>query len=238
MIKKIITDISEEDFRKLDITVHRHEKVTDGTVTRIMMVPKKLNDILDEEIKCLLESGYESDYADLLTPVTIAIHELPTTKDYEYAKERFPMMNEDDLKSHLLYEFSYLDKFMNQFTGAQTFQIGWGIRHLYSSRDYYESHDDYWKVRKNETKVIYRVKLSDSWLDKFQLKHRKEVHPWPYDFLPKGVSPKFEHAFLVINLDLKDNDEWVESSRTGEFVYSSSKHVVPVDKDGHEILHS
>lgn len=141
MVKKLITEISEEDFRKLDLTVYCNERVysPDGKSFRFEMVEKKINDILDSEIQLCLESGFESDLEDLELPVTIAIHEP---------------------------DGYYLDKFMNRFTGAQTFQFGWGISHLYSTRDYYEAREDYWRVRKDETKVIYRVKLSPEWKNK------------------------------------------------------------------------
>lgn len=205
MIKKLITEISEEDFRKLDIKVHCNERVQHT----FKMVEKSINEILDEQIAITLKGGYASDLVDLKTPVTIAIHEP---------------------------DGYYLDKFMNRFTGAQDFQIGWGIAHLYSTRDYYEAREDYWRVSKKETKVIYRIKLADHWKDEFVLKHRKECKPWPYDYLPEGVSHEdFENATLEIHYDLDDNGEWIERNRTGVFNGKCSSAIIPVDKDGHKI---
>ena len=145
MVKKLIKDISEEEFRALNLSVYRHEKVNNT----LKMVEHKINDILDAEIQLCLQYGYENDLVALQLPVTIAIHE----------------ENNDEFSG-------YLDKFMNCYTGLQTFQIGWGIKHLYSSRDYYEAHEDYWRVRKKDTQVIYRVKLSQKWLNEFVLKHK------------------------------------------------------------------
>lgn len=212
MIKKIITEISEEDFRKLDLKVKRHEKVIEELngrkVTRLVYVEKSLNDILDENLEYLIESGYQDDYNSLLTPVTIAIHE-PADNDYEG---------------------SYLDKFMNQFTGMQTFQLGLGIRHLYSTRDYYECREDYWRVRKDETKVIYRIKLSDKWLERFVLKHKTVVSEWTDDILPDGISPDYNEAEIHTAYDLVDG-EWVKKHTTAVFKYDHCEHHIPYEKN-------
>jgi len=208
MVKKLITEISEEDFRKLDLSVARNERVEHPNGGNCFgMVERKVNDILDEVIGKLIESGSEEDLRFLSIPVTIAIHE-----DDGY----------------------YLDKFMNRFTGAQTYQLGVGIAHLYSTRDYYEAHEDYWRVRKDETKVIYRIKLSSAYIDKFVLKHKTEVKDWPYDELPEGVSPDYDDAKLEIHYDLV-NDEFVEVGRTGVFTCGVIKSIMPVDKEGHRI---
>lgn len=213
MIKKLITEISESDFRKLDIKVHRNERVVVSEnipghpVCKFEMVERSLNEILDEQIALTLKSGYASDLMDLKTPVTIAVHEP---------------------------DGYYLDKFMNRFTGAQDFQIGWGIRHLYSTRDYYEAHEDYWRVSKKETKVIYRITLDSHWTDEFILKHKTDIKPWPYDFLPEGVSPDYSSADLHIEYEL-DGEIWVERGRSAYFYYEHSQAIIPVDKDGREI---
>lgn len=209
MIKKIITEINEEDFRKLDLSVARNERIDnpDGKSFSYKMAECKVNDILDDVIGKLIESGYEEDLRYLSVPVTIAIHE-----DGGY----------------------YLDKYMNRFTGAQTYQLGIGIDHLYSTRDYYECREDYWRVRKDETKVIYRIKLSPAHIDKFVLKHKKEVKDWPYDELPDSVSPDYEDAKLEIHYDLI-GDEFVEVGRTAVFKFPGLSDVIPVDKEGHRI---
>lgn len=231
MIKRMITEISEEDFRKLDVKVY----VTERVGNKIELVKKDLNDILDKEIKYCLESGYESDLKDLKIPVTIAIHEEPEPSDYERAHKLFPLMSGEEIEKFVRREFTYLDKFMNRFGGSQTFQIGWGIEHLYSKRDYYEAHGDYWRVSKKETYVIYRVKLSSKWLDKFVLKHKSEYKSWPYEELPEGVHDDFKVSLLKINYDLQEDGSWKEVSRSGIFKYDCSEHHVPVDINGKKI---
>ncbi len=209
MVKKIITEISEEDFRKLDLKVKVHRRLIDERNSNIEWFEESLNDVLQENIDACLKAGYEEDYANLRLPVTIAIHE-----DGGY----------------------YLDKFMNRFTGAQTFQFAMGIEKLYSTRDYYEMHGDYWKVRKDETKVIYRVKLSPKWLDKFVLKYKTEKIDWPYNELPEGVSPDYVEGLLVIGYYKDEDGTWQESYRSGEFRYSGGmKMILPVDEEGHKI---
>ena len=144
----LITEISEEDFRKLDIEVFCHER-TGGSAR---MEKYKINDILDHNINYILNSGLEEELEELQTPVTIDIHKENTG------------------------EFGgYLDKFMNRFSGMQTFQMGWGIKHLYSTRDYFECREDYWRVAKKETAVVYRIHLDPKWINKFVVKHKKEI---------------------------------------------------------------
>ena len=184
MVKHLLLDIEEEDFRKLNLKCYRHV-ITGG---RSIMQEIDLNDLLDNGINYALRNGYESDRTDLTLPVTIAIHE----------------ENNDNYSG-------YLDKFMNRFTGLQTFQIGWGIKHLYSTRDYYEDHEDYWRVRKAETSVIYRVHLNPKWLKKFVLKHKTEI--------TERIS----------------NDEWIETNfildeTTGEWTKQYSSHVIKKGK--------
>lgn len=217
MVKKIVTEILEEDFRKLDITVYKHEWVEVDGHKSLHYVPHKLNDLLDEDIKHILNSGYESDLSDLSLPVTIAIHE----DNY----------GDSDPKEGL---HGYFDKFMNQYSGITTYYIGWGIAHLYSTRDYYEAHEDYWRVSKKETKVIYRVKLDEHWLKEFVLKHKTEVVDWPYDKLPEGIKPDYIDAKLEIHYDLI-NDEFVEVARSGVFKYGKMLSIIPVDKEGNYI---
>lgn len=199
MIKHLIKDISEKDFRALNIKVFRHENVIVSEnipghpLYQLQMVEKSLNDILDNEIDLALKSGWPSDKRDLEMPVYIAIHEENNA------------------------EFSgYLDKFMNRFTGLQTFQIGWGIKHLYSTRDYYEAHEDYWKVRKKETAVIYRVHLEPR---EFVLKHKKEI--------TQRISP---YEYIEVTYDLNENGEWVPTRETRIIREGRFTQILPVTK--------
>ena len=213
MVKHLITEISEEDFRKLDLKVKVHRRTSHERNSSIEWIEQSLNDVLQENIDTCLKAGYEEDHANLTLPVTIAIHE-----DGGY----------------------YLDKFMNRFTGAQTYQLAMGIGKLYSTRDYYEMRGDYWRVRKDETKVIYRVKLSDKWLDQFVLKHKTEVEDWPFNELPDGVSPDYTSGKLISYFDREGEDSlgktiWKPVGFSAMFVYGQMKQIFPVDKDGNKI---
>lgn len=209
----LITEISENDFRKLNLKVYRHERrEIDERTHSFKFIERNINDILDEQIEYALKNGYESDLADLQTPVTIALHKLSTG---------------DDILSSC-----YLDKFMNRFTGAQTFQIGWGISHLYSTRDYYEAHEDYWRVKKKETEVIYRVHLNPR---PFVLKHKTVKSDWPYDFLPDGASPDYKSIKLEVFYDLQPDGNWKEHSRVCHLSYEHCSHYIPVDMNGRKI---
>lgn len=205
-----ITEISEEDFRKLDLVAYRRvsHDFMNWTETR-------LNDVLDKNIAYCLEQAYESDFESLKCPVTVAIHKANSADADDY----------------------YLDKFMNRFTGAQTYQIGFGIKHLYSTRDYYEDKEDYWRVLKRETKAIYRVHLDKKWLKMFKLKHRTEKMPWNLAF---GGSEESNNWELWVSFDYDEELKgWVETSKykvIHDLKYGSHLHI-PVDANGEEIKH-
>ena len=155
---KFITEISEEDFRKLNLKGYQQvweESVNEnGLYSRILVWHEVyLNQLLDENIAYWTNLATEEAQEDLSYPVTVAIHVAngPMPTDF------------------------YLDKFMNRFTGATTYQIGMGIAHIYSTRDYFEAKEDYWRVWKRETKAIYRIHLHPDRLRFFQLRHKKEI---------------------------------------------------------------
>ena len=159
MVKKIITDISEEDFRKLDLVGYRLTKVKDPLTNSTSYVQKRvsLNEELDNNIRYLLDEGTEEGKDALTLPITIAIH------------------NDNDKDEHDETMFGYFDKFMNRFSPPKTFEIGIGIKHLYSTRDYYEDREDYWRVNKRATKRIYRITLDPKWWKAFVVKVRKRL---------------------------------------------------------------
>lgn len=202
-----VTEISESDFRKLNILAYERDRYGWKEV--------KLNEVLDENLKCMLKQGYKDDLEAFSCPFTFAIHK---------ANAEDP----DDF---------YLDKFMNQFSGPRTYQIGIGIKHLYSTRDYYEAHEDYWKVFKRETKAIYRVHLDKKWAKMFVLKHDTKKMPWNSVYDSGSDSENWE---LWISYDLdEENDKWVERSRykvIHDPKYGSHFHI-PVDENGEEIKH-
>lgn len=218
MIKRIVTEISEEDFRKLNL-VGRTRKI-DRTLHKMVTTEVNLNDVLDREIQFLLETGTGEAYKNLSLPVTIAIHEPCPQSFYNKMRAAMPKNTEEEVKEYCESVYMYFDKFMDRFTGPATFEVGIGIKHLYSTRDYYEDRDDYWRVSKKDTKVIYRINLSEEWLAKFELKHKTEIIDWPYNELPDNVSPDFIKAELHTTYR-KVNGEWVEEYRNGVFRYDS-----------------
>lgn len=159
-MEKFITEISESDFRKLNLIGYRNTRVdVDEKSYKMEMMPIELNKILDQNLDFCKEEGFNT--------VAIALHTDPTeesvqtymklfTFDKEHGKRNYTY---EEAKGLALFDFSYLDKFMNRFSGHQTFQIGCGITHLYSTRDYWEIRDDYWRVKKSETKAIYLIHL-------------------------------------------------------------------------------
>ena len=77
-----ITEISEEDFRKLNlkgyeqtyIDIHSHDEHSECVSQKLGWKEVDLNTVLDENIAYWMEQGYEKDFEDLKFPVTIAIH--------------------------------------------------------------------------------------------------------------------------------------------------------------------
>lgn len=216
MVKHLITEITEEDFRKLNLKgkVYRRIRLHDGThVNKWKEVD--LNERLTENIEYLIEQGYESDQEDLNIPFTIAIHE-----------ENDRSLEELDNKTFF---FGYWDKFMNRFDGPATYEIGIGIKHLYSTRDYYECKEDYWRVRKDQTKVIYRIRISQKWKDKFILKHKTIIE----DVDPEKFKEDIEHG-LDVKLHKKYDLVNGEFVLKGRVIIKRSKYSsmhIPVDEN-------
>lgn len=113
--KLFITEISEEDFRKLDLEGLVADAIVPDSTQKV-----KLNNVLDENIDFIRKSGVLDS---LHIPITIAIF-------YEWPADE------------------------------KSFKFGFGIKHLYSTRDYYGTRNGNWKVKKNCLKAIYRVHLN------------------------------------------------------------------------------
>jgi len=171
MKNNFITEISLEDFKKLNLIGYRNTKVyfnEKGFETieeksnsyKFLMRPLSINDELDKNIKYCKENNWNK--------IAIAIHVEPSEEEIEEGMKSFTFdtktckrrnLNRDEAYEFALLDASYLDKFMNRFSGHQTFQIGCGIDHIYSNRDYWYATEDYWKVKKKETKAIYLIHL-------------------------------------------------------------------------------
>lgn len=135
-----ITELTESDFRRLNLWAYEQEEETckeDRRRDRFVWKRVSLNNILDEVIEILNNNREEGE--GLSKSIYFAIH------------------NENGLSSDPVNY--YFDKNMNSFTGPRTFQLGIGLEHLYSTRDYFETKDHLWKVKKSETKAFYCVHL-------------------------------------------------------------------------------
>lgn len=199
-----ITEISEEDFRKLNLVAYKRKLATftdenNEMYQKMAWVPVNLNQLLEENINFLLHQGYLADLEDLKTPITVAIHKENSEEPADF----------------------YYEKYMNMYSGASTFYLAFGIKHLYSTRDYFECHEDYWKVKKNETKAIYRIHLDEKWVNQFKLKHKKEI-----------IERFDDNHYIEGCYDLDEKtDEWVLSSKA-EIIKTNNccqYHPIPIE---------
>lgn len=190
IVNTFITEISEEDFRKLGLKGYeqvwekKFDTENDGSCSvthHLVWKEVDLNKVLDENIAYWQDQGFQKDFEDLKYPVTIAIHTKngPNPTDY------------------------YFDKFMNRYSGPKTYALAMGLKHIYSTRDYFEARDDYWRVLKRETKAIYRIHLSEKYLKEFKLKHKTE-HSDP---LKDSYGDMWHYIEYNYNLDEK-TDKW------------------------------
>lgn len=174
-----ITEISLEDFLKLNMTAYQHRRhyfdvdgnETDDEKTGEYVVDSKgdkhwvdykgiyskvtwdkvsLNEIVLENVKFSEEMGFKNH------TICVAVHEEPPNEELlQYAKD-FNSTNEEAYE-RLLMEYSYLDKFLTR-EGFQTYLIRCDVEHLYSEKRKFCTHDDYFDVPKNGTKAVYLIK--------------------------------------------------------------------------------
>ncbi len=206
--KPFITEISQEDFEKLGLKGYQQVKTFDeetGT-GHYEWVEIDLNKQLEEEIQALFCSGTEQSLEFLKCPITVAIHVANGPKPDDF----------------------YLDKYMDMYSGPTTFEFGVGIKHLYSTRDYFEDKEDYWRVPKRETKAIYRIHIREIWVKHFKLRHKTEIIPYAAD--------KDTTIEIHVHYDLdEENDKWVETYRSKVTKNGNCKSSVLVDENGNEI---
>ena len=127
MKNDFITEISEEDFRRLNLIGYRNTKVQcENNTYKYVMKQVYLNDILDQELHCSKEPVEDVVFAIHVEPTESAIAEAMKmfTSDDKGGSRNF---SREEAYFFTLYEYSYLDKFMNRFTGMQTFQYGTNI---------------------------------------------------------------------------------------------------------------
>lgn len=173
-MSNFITEISEEDFKKLSLIGYDNERVDnqDGS-HKFQFVQKRLNDILDN-YKNFLAGLILKDKTDLPWVITCCIHIEPTkeaiAKEEKLLRSATANPNHPDhgaiidysKEAYLqaLYNFSYLDKWMDR-RGHTTYEFGVGLDHLYSTRDKWQAKGwiDYFEVRKKDTKAVYIIHL-------------------------------------------------------------------------------
>ena len=165
-MKKFITEISEEDFKKLNLIGYDNERIEnpDGSYS-FEFIKKNLNYRLEEYKKYLAELILK-DKLDLPWIITVCIHTEPTEEDIVYQQKTFKKIEDGstyayDEAYHLaLYDYSYYDKWMDK-AGHTTYEFGVGLDHLYSTRDKWQAQGwiDYFEVRKKDTKAVYIIHL-------------------------------------------------------------------------------
>lgn len=211
-----ITEISEEDFRKLNLVGYKQVLIEEESaipgkrLCHYEWKEVKMNDVLTENIEFLMDFGYDHNLEELKCPFTLAIH-----------KENGP-----DPRNY------YWDKFMNRFCGPQTYQEGIGIKHLYVTRDYFEDKKDYWRVFKRETKAIYRIHVDQKWIDKFVVRHKIVEKPWNEVYDGDESSKNWLVCFYY-DLDEKTG-EWKEGGRAKVIRGEHNCIHTPINKDGTE----
>lgn len=171
-MNNFITEISEEDFRKLNLVGYDNEKVDNGDGSYgFRFIQKRLNDILEKNKQYLAELILK-DTMHLPWVITVCVHIEPTKKDIDeeaaslktIAAARLPsdaiVDYEREAYLQALYNFSYLDKWMDK-SGHTTYEFGVGLDHLYSTRDKWQARGwiDYFEVRKKDTKAVYVIHL-------------------------------------------------------------------------------
>lgn len=173
-MNKFITEISEEDFKKLQLQGYDNKKIntdTDGYVT-FDFVKCELNDKLEEYKHYLADLIQEGE--KLPWTIALCIHTEPTEEAINYYASTFKdvatgkAMSREESFKQALYDFSYFDKWMDR-SGHTTYEFGVGIDHLYSTRDKWVAHwIDYFEVRKRDTKAVYIIHLEGKPEDYFK----------------------------------------------------------------------
>lgn len=165
-MNNFVTEISEEDFKRLRLKGYDNERVEfkDGTSV-FKFIEKELNSVLDDYKEYLADTIKGGE--NLPWVIAVCIHTEPQEEDIKYIKDTFfkgpnkERYSDEEAFNEALYDYSYYDKWMDRM-GHTTYEMGIGLDHLYSTRDKWEARGwiDYFEVRKKETKAVYIVHLS------------------------------------------------------------------------------
>lgn len=182
-----ITDISLEDFLKLNLVAYAHRKhyynkdnkeisyeqtgewINDsqgskhwvsfeGIYSKLVWDKVNLNEEVLDNIEFSNEEGFKNRC------ICVAIHTEPTEKEVRELKDLYNKNRPEDHQvsyeeayEYLLFEYSYLDKWLTR-CGHQTYLLCCDVEHLYSEKRKFATHDDYFEVPKSETKAVYLIR--------------------------------------------------------------------------------
>jgi hypothetical protein len=165
-MRNYITEISEQDFKKLNLVGYDNERVEiDENSYELKFIKKNLNDKL-EEYKQYLAETIIKDKINLPWVMAVCIHTEPDPLYVDYMKlTTVSATGKNDLTDAeafnlSLYDYSYYDKWMDK-AGHKTYEFGIGLDHLYSTRDKWLAKGwiDYFEVRKKDTQAVYIIHL-------------------------------------------------------------------------------
>ena len=128
-----ITEISLEDFLKLNLTGFVREWQDFDNYRQLVWKQYDLNKVVEDNFKYMEQIGEKGN-------IVVAIH-----KNADKAK-----MGSYDT------DFYYYDKWLNRH-GASTYQVGFGISKLYKGTDKWYIKEDYFEVPYAETEKIYLI---------------------------------------------------------------------------------
>lgn len=158
---KNITEITETDFRKLDLVGYRYEKMSiSAAAHRMVFKEHHLNDVLDEEKK------YVEENPEWEQTVAFFVTELPTEEEKERCYEAFQGIKDEDERRQAAYGMAMLnvsnfDKYYWNQIG--TYTIWDGVRHIYSKRTKWviDADSECGELHKKKIARIYIVHLGE-----------------------------------------------------------------------------
>lgn len=156
-----ITEITETDFRKLDLIGYKYEKMLISSKSyKMHFVEHHLNDELDTE------KAYLEENPKWKKTVAFFVTEIPTEKDI---KEHYNMLQgikdekerQEVAKGQALMSFSYWDKYFWKETGTFTSWVG--VNHIYSKRTkwFIDADSECGELHKKPIAHIYIVYLGE-----------------------------------------------------------------------------
>ncbi len=158
---KNITEISETDFRKLDLIGYKYEKmIINSNCWRMNFEECHLNKELDEQKK------YVEENKSWVKTVAFFVTDLPTEDDVKKYYESYQGIKDDNerliaAKNHAFMEVAYCDKYYWRTLG--TFTSWAAVNHIYSKRNKWivDADSEPGELYKKGIKRIYIVYLGE-----------------------------------------------------------------------------